>query len=319
MSSKSKQSPKTMSTGLSPVNCLLLLLALLIVAAGFAAVARGGEGGRHFAPAKPTKFLSVTFNELPVSESFAAADREHITKMILSALKKHEAPAAGFVVGDNIGEGFDLLGAWLNDGHVLGNLTQTHQDLHDIGIENFIREIQICDQALEPMLDGFGQKKRYFRFPFLHYGNSVESKRELRLFLDAMNKTIAHATILVEDYLYNLSLEKDANAGDSAALSQIGNDYLADVLEQVAAAEELSQKMLNRKCRQILLLRANLLNALVLDELLSALEEEGYGFIPLDEALQDELYSAPEAYYGSRGVGYLEMIMKSDPDLLPAQ
>ena len=303
---------------LAPVNCLLLLLLLIMIAAGLAAVIRADDGRPQIRSAHPTKFMCITFDQLPVSEGFSDVDREDVTQMILAALKKHEVPAAGFVVGANIDDGFDLLGAWLNDGHVLGNLTQTHQDLNDIGIENFIREIQACDQTLEPMLDGFGQKKRYFRFPFMHYGNSVVSKREVKLFLDTREKTIAHATILVEDYLYNLSLEKHSNPVDSAVLDQIGNDYTAHVLEQVAAAEDLSKTVLKRNCHQILLLRANLLNALVLDELLRALSEQGYGFVPLDEALGDDLYLAPEAYFDSRGVGYLDMILKSDPDLLPA-
>ena len=76
--------------------------------------------------------------------------------------------------------------------------------------------------------------------------------------------------------------------------------------------------MLKRECRQIIALRVNPLNALSLDDLLQALEARGYEFIALDRALQDELYAAPEAYFGARGVGYLDMIRTSDPDFLPA-
>jgi hypothetical protein len=52
--------------------------------------------------------------------------------------------------------------------------------------------------------------------------------------------------------------------------------------------------------------------------LLGALHDTGYGFISLDQALKDEIYRSPDAYYGLKGLGYLDMIDQSDPDLAPA-
>jgi hypothetical protein len=56
----------------------------------------------------------------------------------------------------------------------------------------------------------------------------------------------------------------------------------------------------------------------MLDTLLAAIEESGYRFITLDAALTDPIYHKSEAYYGARGVGYLDMIAESNPELLPA-
>jgi len=268
---------------------------------------------------KKTKEISITFDHLPVDSSFKQVDRVAVTNQILEALKKHEIKAAGFVVGQNIGGDYDLLGNWLNQGHVLGNMTFSHQDLHEIGIENYIKEIMSGGEVLETMLAGFGQKKRYFRHPFLHYGNTMEAKREVQLYLDNKAVKVAHTTVTVEDYLYNLSLEKLGDEPDSADIDLIGIQYLEHVMEQVEAAEKLSTMVLHRQCRHILPLRASELNALVLDELLQALSDNGYKFISLDRALADKLYEAEEAYFGTRGVGYIEMISQSDPDYLPAQ
>ena len=293
----------------------LLLLAALVLAASSSAA--GDSDGKD--QPKKTRQICITFDELPVSRGFGEVDRGEVTAHILNALQKHEVPAAGFVVSDYIEGDFDLLGGWLNGGHVLGNLTQTHQDLHDIGADNFIREIEGCDQALDPMLEGFGQKRRYFRYPFLHYGDNVEDKRAVGAYLAAMDRVVAHASVVAEDYLYNLSLEKLGDQPDTAAVTRIGSDYLSHVLEQIERSEELAQEVLHRKARQILLLRANRLNALVLDDLLAAISDRGYRFISLDEALKDEVYEAPTAYFGARVVGYIEMIKLSNPDLLPAQ
>lgn len=296
-----------------------IALSVVTLAFSLAEEACGGESQNSRRPASADKSICITFDEVPVASGFAEVDRQALTDDILKALKKHDVKAAGFVVCSAIGDNYDLLGRWLNDGHVLGNLTMNHQDYHELGIENFFAEVVACQQELEPILAGFGQDKRYFRYPFLHYGNTVEKKRRMETFLADQNIVVAHATVIVEDYFYNLSLDKTFNPPDTAEMNRVGNEYLGHVLQQIQQAEALSQQVLKRQARQILVLRANRINAFVLDELLSALEERGYKFISLDQALQDELYSAKEAYFGWRGVSYLEMIMDSDPDLVPAE
>ncbi len=267
----------------------------------------------------PTGYMCITFDQLPATSAFAEVDRRSVTDQILSALKKHEVSAAGFVVGDNIQGGFDLLGSWLNEGHVLGNQTMSHVDLHDVEPETFIDQIEAGGNALEPMLEGFGQKRRYFRYPFLHYGATVEAKRDVRSYLAHQNYVTGHATIVVDDYLYDLSLENLGEVPDSLALDHIGNDYIDHVIERVEHAEEMAMRVLNRPCNQILALKANRLNSIVLDALLTELTDRGYAFVSLDMALKDDVFEAPEAYFGPESLGYVERIMRSDPDLMPAQ
>lgn len=268
---------------------------------------------------KPVRRICLTFNELPAASTFEESDVEALNYLVLETLKRHEAPAAGFVVGQNIDTHFDILGRWLNEGHILGSMTYTHQDLHELSTEQFIDDIRRGSAALEDMLQGFGQDERYFRYPFLHYGMSNEIKREIRGFLDHQEVVIAHATIAPEDYLYNLTLEKLGKEPDSSDYFALMNEYLNHVLDEVDRAERLARELVNRPVNQILLLRMNRLNAIYLDELLYALEDMGYEFISLDEALSDNIYLEPEGYFGGRGVGYLDMIYLSDPDRVPAR
>lgn len=293
----------------------LIIFAILCITATYADTGQSNSKQDK----KRKKSISITFDELPTAQTFIDSDRGDITKGILTALKQYDIKSTGFVVGERIDGGFDLLGQWLNEGHFLGNLTNSHLDLNEVGIESFIQDIKAGQEAIEPMLTGFGQKKRYFRFPFLHYGNTIDKKREILLYLDATEQTIASATVVVEDYLYNMSLEKLGDNVDSTALASIGNDYISHVLLELENSEKLASEVLKRPCRQILLLRANRLNSMFLDQLLTTIEKDGYRFISLDEALKDELYSAPEAYFGARGVGYIQMLKESEADLLPAQ
>jgi peptidoglycan-N-acetylglucosamine deacetylase len=265
------------------------------------------------------KQIAITFDELPAARSFGDIDREATTYLMLDALRRHRVRATGFVVGEQIETSFDLLGQWLNEGHTLGSMTFSGQDYNLVTPAQFISEIDRGAGMLEPMLKGFGQKKRLFRYPFLHYGDTVEKRRASRAYLQNQKYVVCPATVMPEDYLYDLTLTKLGKTPDSTKYQQLLNDYVNHVLDEVERQENLAVEVVQRPVRQILTLRANRLNAVFLDALLTALEEAGYGFVTVEYALKDQVYNTPEAYYDLKGVGYLEMILHSNPDMLPAK
>lgn len=287
----------------------------LLVAIGFPARSAGEKTNKS----KPKREIAITFDELPAAKGFVEADRAAITFLILQALERHEVKAAGFVVGETIEDSFDILGKWLNAGHLIGNLTFSYQDFSQLSPQNYIADIEAGNEVLETMLAGFGQKGRYFRYPYLHYGIDPVSRREVENFLEARGCRPVHATVVVEDYLYNLSLEKMGKVPDSSDYDILMNDYLNHVIDEIERSERLALSVLNRPCRQILQLRANRLNAVFLDELLTALEGMGFEFVSLTKALKDKVYRMPQAYYGLKGIGFLDMIRESDPDKMPAR
>ncbi len=268
---------------------------------------------------KVSKEICITFNELPVAKGFGEVDKDAVTYLILDALKQHKVKATGFVVGNEIEGTWDILGQWLNEGHTLGSMTYSNQDYQYIGIEPFIEEIQRGIDAIEPMISNFGQKKRYFRFPYLHHGETYERRSLVEEFLEDSKQIIAHTTIVPEDYLYNLSFEKIGKSPDSAAFIGLLNEYINHVIDELERVEQLGMEIENRQIRQILLLRANRLNAVYLDDLLTVLSDLGYKFITLDRALGDKLYERDETYFGPKGLGYLDRIIRSDADFKPAE
>jgi len=263
--------------------------------------------------------IAVTFNELPVAESFREVNTREVFMTIVNTLDTHEVKATGFVVARNLEENYDLIGEWLNHGYTLGNLTYSHADYNDLDIKSFIGEIEKGKQAIEAILSNFGQKKRYFRYPFLHYGQSIEARRQAKMYLEESNMVIAHATIVIEDYLYNLTMQQIDPETDTAKMEQLQYEYITHVIDQVTYAEQLSREMFGRNVDHIIQLQMNELNAAFLDAILTALKDMNYEFVTLDNALNDPVYKTPEAYYGMRGVSYLEMIEQSDPDLTPAR
>jgi len=293
-------------------NLITLMLGLALLSLFIAPVCQAQSK-------KKSKEMCVTFDELPASRAFGEVDVEALNYLILQGLRNHEIKAAGFVVGSYIEESFDILGQWLNEGHALGNLTNSNQDYHQIDIKSFISDITKGYEILEPMLSGFGQKQKYFRFPYLHYGTKLKSKEAVNIYLEDQDMVTVHATIVVDDFLYNLTMEKLGKIPDSNSLKQLSHEYIEHIILKIQDAELKSKQILGRSCRQILQFRANRINAVLLEEILTAIENLDYKFVSLERALNDKLYGRAEAYYGARGVGFLDMILESDPDHLPAE
>jgi len=262
--------------------------------------------------------ICITFDNLPADPIYEDVERQYISDQILDALKAHEAPAAGFVLGEYIEGGWAMLVRWLEGGHTLGFMSYTGQDLDNVPVDIFIDDIVKGKAAIEDLVWSYKQKERYFRFAYLHYGSRPEIKRRIQDFLDESEITVAHASVVSEDFVYNLSLEKLGRSTDTLKYLALRDEYLSHILERLGHAETLANEVMGRPIRYILQLRANRLNAMFLDDMLSVLEEKGFSFISLKEALKDKVYRKHDAYYGTRGVSYLERIKYSDPDLLPA-
>jgi peptidoglycan/xylan/chitin deacetylase (PgdA/CDA1 family) len=88
--------------------------------------------------AAPQRAVALTFDDLPVIAVDGACDPEiarEVTREILDALTREEAPAMGFVnASRRCGQPVDalrdpVLEAWLDAGHDLGNRTWSHPDI----------------------------------------------------------------------------------------------------------------------------------------------------------------------------------------------
>lgn len=68
-------------------------------------------------------------NERKIYLTFDAGYENGNTPRILDALKKHQAPATFFVVGNFISDNPDLIRRMVSEGHTVGNHTMTHPDM----------------------------------------------------------------------------------------------------------------------------------------------------------------------------------------------
>ena len=280
---------------MTPQSLLLLLAAL-------------GIGSSQ----QPGRTVAITIDDLPVTGAAASADWASVTERLLSALRRHDAPALGFV---NEGKLYSngapatgrvaLLEAWLRAGHELGNHTFAHQGAHSTPLAQYLQGIERGEVLTRPLAQRWGRRYRYFRHPQLHAGRSLEYRRGVERFLAEHGYTIAPVTVDNQEWMYARAYIVARARGDSALVRRVVKDYFAHLDSAFAYSERLSRALFGREIPLVLLLHANEINADYLDAILERLEQRGYRFVSLEAALRDSAYQSRDTYVGPVGPSWL--------------
>jgi len=195
----------------------------------------------YYAEKTPDKVLYLTFD---------AGYENGNTAAILDALKKHNAPATFFVVGNYIETAPELVKRMVAEGHIVGNHTYHHPDMSKISSkEAFEKEIKDLETLFEKTT---GQPmKQYYRPPQGKY-----SETNLKMAKDIGYKTFFWSLAYVDWYQ-----------------------------DKQPTKEEAFKKLLGRihPGAVVLLHSTSSTNAQILDELLTKWEEMGYQFKSLDQ------------------------------------
>ena len=116
---------------------------------------------------------------------------------------------------------------------------------------------------------------------------------------------VAPVTIDNSEWIYARAYDVAADRGDRKLMTRLGGAYVDYMVEMTIYYEGQSRSLFDREIPQVLLLHANLVNALHLGQLIDRLEERGYTFIDLDSALADPAYNSPDTYSGAGGITWL--------------
>ncbi|MFT4107696.1 MAG: delta-lactam-biosynthetic de-N-acetylase [Lacrimispora sp.] len=194
-----------------------------------------------YAAKTPEKILYLTFD---------AGYENGNTAPILDALKKHNATAAFFVVGNYIETSPELVKRMVDEGHTVGNHTFHHPDMSKISSkEAFEKELKDLETLFEQTTGK--PMKKYYRPPQGKY-----SETNLQMAKDMGYKTFFWSLAYVDWYVDKQPSKEDAFK------KLIGRIHPGAI---------------------VLLHSTSRTNAQVLDELLTKWEEMGYQFKSLDD------------------------------------
>jgi len=258
------------------------------------------------AAAAQTRTVALTFDDLPAVRTKDSVEAQSITRNILDALKKHHAPAIGFVNEKTVqdlgsGNGSRLLAQWIEQGLDLGNHTFSHADLNDLTLEQFQQEVATGEESIRPLLASVGKKPRFLRFPYNHTGDTKEKHDSVAAFLKQSGYRVAACTIDSEDFLFNSVYVQMLANGDAAAADKLRTQYLAYTAVEIDYYTSLHKKIFGREIPQIMLLHANRLNADLIDNVLAIFEEKQYRFVSLEDAQSDPAYATPDTFISKFG------------------
>ena len=195
-------------------------------------------------------FFAEDTEEKKIYLTFDAGFENGNTPAILDALKKHQAPATFFVVGNFISENKDLIKRMETEGHIVGNHTMTHPDMSKISTkESFQKELSDVEKIYREITGK--EMTKFYRPP-----QGIYSTQNL-----SMARELGYHT-----FFWSLA-------------------YVDWYQDQQPTHDEAFEKLTGRihPGAIVLLHNTSSTNAEILDELLTKWEEMGYSFGSLNQ------------------------------------
>ena len=259
-------------------------LALSAAALGF-----GGIPSFAFKSASPQ--FSITMDDFnwhnPVK--LTAAERN---ASILNTLQSNSIKAALFVAGRNIDsdEGKQLLTPWDRSGHLIGNHTYSHRNYNarETVVADYLQDIL----RAEELLKAFPRFQKYFRFPLLKEGDTVEKRDAMRAFLAEHGYRVGHVTIDNSDWAIDQRLTARLKKDPNADVKPYRDFYLEHMWARAEYYDALARRVTGRPVKHTVLMHFNLLNGLFLNDVVAMFKSKGWQPIDAEEAFKDPVFSA---------------------------
>lgn len=143
------------------------------------------------------KKLYLTFDDGPVP---------HVTEFVLAELKKFQAKATFFCIGDNVRKHPEVFSMVVNDGHAIGNHTFNHLKGWATPVKTYVDNVKLCEKELSS--NNYQLPISLFRPP---YGRITRSQiKALRDYKIIMWDVLTH------DYAKEISQQRCLNGSIAA-------------------------------------------------------------------------------------------------------
>lgn len=267
--------------------------------------------------------VAITVDDLPAhGELPKHSTRMDIVNHMLDVFKKHDIKKVyGFINGIKIAEDKEnkaVLEQWIMSGQLLGNHSYSHLDLAQTDIAPYIADIDMNSALLSKLMGS--NSFRYYRYPFLAEGETQIKRDAIREFLFENHYQVAPVTVDFFDYEWNAPYLRCLNSHNQQAIDWLKKSYIQQALNALTISHELSNMLLSRDIKNVLLIHVGAFDALMLDDLLTAYEQHGVKFITLPDALEDEAYKINPNIITKRPYTFLNQLRlaqgKDNPEIV---
>lgn len=243
--------------------------------------------------------VALTFDDGPDLPALGPARARALNAGILKALADAKVKSVLFACGKRVDspEGWALVRAWGEAGHLVANHTYTHPYLPSKKLDRaaFEADVARMDALLRP-LPGFTP---LLRFPFLKEGDTAEKRDGLRAWMKAHGYRNGQVTIDASDWYYDTRFAAWRAAHPGADPAPFRKAYLDHLWDRAQYYEGLARQLGLKDLKHTLLLHTNELNAAFLPDVIAMFRARGWTVVDARAAFEDPRF-------------------RLEPDVLPA-
>lgn len=244
--------------------------------------------------------IAITIDDAPQPDSAFYSGNER-TEIIAEKLTRAKIQQAMFFVTGKFfskDNGMERLKIYVNNGHMIANHSFNHFDLDALKNKEYADDI-LKNQELIKNLPAFS---RFFRYPMLHEGDTVQKRDYIRKFLKEQKLRNGYVTVDNWDWYINGLLNKATLKKKKININNLKKLYIDHVWSAIMFYDKVALEYLGRSPKHTLLLHDNDTTALFIDDLADYIRKKGWEIITPVEAYRDPIANyTPETLINSQG------------------
>lgn len=259
--------------------------------------------------------IAIGFVALPPNDRSAnpPKDSDSTARLMIAKLTQYKIPAIGFVNGASISDGAksfpvraNIVRLWRDAGLEIGIGTFKHLSFYNTSYDDYVGAVEKNEAVTRKILAEKNLTLRYFSYPYLNTGKSVEERDRFEKWLVERGLRSVKYTIDNQEWMYSYAYDMARNDNDMGSMNTIRVEFIKYMEKMFDHYEAYSSKMFGHDIAQTMVLTPSRLVVDSADDLFSMIEKRGYSFISMDEALLDEAYKTPENMIGDFGNSWFE-------------
>ena len=269
---------------------------------------------RYFSPPAGSPEVALTFDDLPAHGPIPQGlTRVDIINSIIQSLQAAHAPRVyGFTNAKRLDEDpnpAQVLQLWRDAGFPLGNHTYSHMNLDTNSVQEFEKDILANEPILEKYSNGLDW--HWFRYPYLHEGDTPEKHHAIVSFLKEHGYKIAEVTLSFGDYAYNEPYARCVARNDTQAIEELKKSYIEGAANSLVLGRKLANQLYHRDVKYIMLLHVGGFQTVMLPKLLDLLKQQNFKLITLPEAAADPAYDEDPVLTGNWDELFFQQVLRA--------
>lgn len=235
------------------------------------------------------KEVAFTFDDVPF-ESTLHFESTQRTEELIRKLNLLELPPA--IIFANPCKGKDenstlqQLTKYREAGHFIGNHTCEHPRFDEVGFGAFSANVKRADLLLASLFVG----QKFFRFPYLNEGTSVEERNRMRDWLKENNYRNGLVSADNEDQFFSAQVNQAKKLRKKIDYEKVKKLFIDHIVTSLECDENLAVKTIGRSPKHVMLLHERDITVMFLEELTAEIKRRGWKIIDASVAYQDKMY-----------------------------